>query len=282
MDQVRDQERASEVLQPEVVGKPIAVLESAQVRMQREAASTSITVWSDQVGDLVAAMAKSQAAFGPIEKNKTAVVTSRKEGGRGYTYRYADLDAVLAVVRPVLAGNGIAIFQMPIVGDGKVTVTTELRIGEQFVRNRLSLSCGADPQAVGSAISYARRYALQALTGVAPSDDDDDGATASESVDEDAIMQAPPRPAPRRSEQARPSPAPIEEHAGIVAKTIKARNSDTMGVQLEDGWKFKVRDEAMKARVLAAESAKARLTWVVHPVAAGTDDIPVLVDIRQQ
>jgi hypothetical protein len=98
--------------------------------------------------------------------------------------KYADLASVLAAVQPALSAHGLAILQGPgtVFGEGSaVTVTVETRLlhkSGQWVRSRLALRPSkTDPQGVGSAITYARRYGAQAMCGVAPEDDDANAAS---------------------------------------------------------------------------------------------------------
>lgn len=135
---------------------------------------------SPEINQLVAGLAAAQLAFDSIERNQTATVTSRREGARSYTYDYADLAAVLHVVRPALAQQGIAVIQAPMVRQRVVTVITFIaHTSGQFLRNELACNIESlDPQTIGTAITYLRRYSLMALLGVAP-EDDDDGAAAS-------------------------------------------------------------------------------------------------------
>jgi hypothetical protein len=92
--------------------------------------------------------------------------------------RYADLATVRDTVMPTLVKFKLAVLQLPSELDGHPALTTilmhesgewvETTIGLRPVKN--------DPQAIGSALTYARRYALQALAGVAAEDDDDGNA----------------------------------------------------------------------------------------------------------
>jgi hypothetical protein len=125
------------------------------------------------------ALASAQLEFGTIEKDLTAHVDSKRTGVK-YSYDYADLAEVLTAVRPALAKHGIATLQPAMVSQRSVTITTLLghKSGE-FIRNDFTLPIDStDPQAVGSGITYARRYALQSLLGVAPESPDDDGRAA--------------------------------------------------------------------------------------------------------
>ena len=93
--------------------------------------------------------------------------------------RYADLASILKTVRPVLARHGIAIVQTTEIDCGAVTLVTQLLWKGSAITGRYPVApVKADPQGYGSAMTYARRYALQAIVGVA-ADDDDDGNAAS-------------------------------------------------------------------------------------------------------
>lgn len=95
--------------------------------------------------------------------------------------RYADLCTVLQAVRPVLARHGIAIVQSTeMTDDGRVVLYTRLMWQAEEVCSHYPVTPQQNtPQGLGAALTYARRYALAALVGVA-SDDDDDGTAASE------------------------------------------------------------------------------------------------------
>lgn len=93
--------------------------------------------------------------------------------------RYADLATVLKTVRPVLAKHGIALTQTTQILDGALVLVTRLHWRDEELAGYYPISpTKADPQGYGSALTYARRYTIQAIVGVA-ADDDDDGNAAS-------------------------------------------------------------------------------------------------------
>jgi hypothetical protein len=133
---------------------------------------------SEKVGVLFASLAKAQAKFDEINRNKTAKVRgkSRTDGTAvEYSYRYADLGATLAAILPALNSEGIALIQPVRVSPKGVVVTTILMHGEseQWVSEEYEIPAYSSPQEQGSAITYARRYSVWCLAGVAPEDDDD-------------------------------------------------------------------------------------------------------------
>ena len=128
---------------------------------------------------LAAALAAFQAELPRIGKGNTA------DAGT-YKYKYADLADVSSTVLPLLGKHGLSFSAKPMLDEaGKFVLEYTLRhsSGEQD-GGRYPLPTGK-PQDVGSAITYARRYALSAITGVAP-DTDDDGASAPDVPDRHA------------------------------------------------------------------------------------------------
>ena len=100
---------------------------------------------------------------------------------RDLSYSYAGLPDIIDLVKPKLHKNGLTITQSIQGSLGEVAVETRIHHtgGHVEVFGPLVLPAGRDAQAAGSAITYARRYALCAALGIAP-DEDDDGAKASE------------------------------------------------------------------------------------------------------
>lgn len=123
---------------------------------------------SAQWGDLMTALAKAQ---GEIEGAK------KDSQNPHFKSSYADLASVWAAIREPLSKNGLALTQWPRVVNGAVEVETILAHGEQFISDVLWMPCSKmDAHGIGSATTYARRYALMAVAGVAPEDDDGNGA----------------------------------------------------------------------------------------------------------
>ena len=126
-----------------------------------------------RVPTLAAALVAALGAMTDVPKKHTAKAGS-------FEYDYADLADVLAVVRPVLAAHSLGVVQDVSVDDDRVRVTTILvhPSGDRMLFGPVSLSTGRTPQAIGSAVTYARRYGLLAALSVATVDDDDDGQDA--------------------------------------------------------------------------------------------------------
>jgi len=98
--------------------------------------------------------------------------------------KYADLKSCWDTIRKPLTDNGLSIIQLPTEGSMSVKIITVLAHNSgQWISNCVELKpTKNDPQGVGSAMTYARRYGLMAITGIAP--EDDDGNDASKKVAE--------------------------------------------------------------------------------------------------
>jgi hypothetical protein len=121
---------------------------------------------------LFAALASVQAQLPKIGKGQTA------DTGK-YTYRYADLADVSQEILPRLGAAGLAFTSRPTILDGQFVLAYSLvHFSGEREDGIYPLPSSGTPQQIGSAITYARRYCLCAVTGVAPDSDDDDGAAA--------------------------------------------------------------------------------------------------------
>jgi hypothetical protein len=92
--------------------------------------------------------------------------------------QYLSLAQLLTTVREVLNKHGLVLIQEPVTrqsGVGCVTILMH-RNGARMAFGPLLLPCKNDPQAYGAAVSYARRYALQSVLGLAGEDDDANSA----------------------------------------------------------------------------------------------------------
>lgn len=96
--------------------------------------------------------------------------------------KYADLATVMEAVMPALNANGIAVIQPTSHEEYGLCVSTVFIHGESgenlYCDVPLNVSKN-DMQGLGSAITYARRYGLQMMAGIAPEDDDGNAAVAS-------------------------------------------------------------------------------------------------------
>ncbi len=139
---------------------------------------------SETIGTLAKALAKAQGQI------KAAV-----KGAENPFFKssYADLPAVFKACREHLSANDIAVIQATGFDEAGVFLETTLAhaSGEWVSGIYPVRPVKPDPQSMGSAITYSRRYALSAMVGVVADDEDDDGARASGNVASNAIHNSP-------------------------------------------------------------------------------------------
>lgn len=126
---------------------------------------------SESIGELAKALSNFQ---GEVESPKN------KATNPFFKSKYAPLEEVIKAIKPSLQKHGLSVTQIPITDEGKVGVITILlhESGEYIETSPLFLKTDKDTaQGAGSAITYARRYALSAVLGIA-SEEDDDGNVA--------------------------------------------------------------------------------------------------------
>lgn len=122
---------------------------------------------------IAAALVKAQKEFGPALKTAT---------NPHFRSKYAALDACVEAVIDALNNNGIFLMQYTHPCEDGVIVETMFihESGEHMSGGRLHVPASKqDPQGYGSALTYARRYSLQAACGIAPEDDDGNAASKS-------------------------------------------------------------------------------------------------------
>jgi ERF superfamily len=119
---------------------------------------------------ITAALIAAKAQFKPIHKNKV---------NPHFKSKYATLDEILEAIAPALLANNLLLLQPTIVKDNLTVLKTILihaESGEQL-ESELTIPAIADPQKLGAAMTYYRRFSICSLLAIAP-DDDDDGTTA--------------------------------------------------------------------------------------------------------
>lgn len=137
------------------------------------------------------ALASAQADMGPLYKNKT---------NPHFKNQYADLNSILDLIRTPLAENNLALYQATTLDNLRTCLTTtvtHIPSGE-FVDSTAYLPNMDDPQKIGSAISYYRRYQLLCLFNLSAEDDDGQSAssrtTTREPAPKELDRQSPPKP----------------------------------------------------------------------------------------
>lgn len=133
---------------------------------------------STEINELATALAKAQAEIKFAPKDNTAKVNTRD--GKEYTYKYSTLADVWETCRGPLSKNGLAVVQTVVTDGATAKITTLLAHSSgQLIEETLAMTArDGSPQAIGSAITYGRRYGLAAMVGIASAEEDDDGAEA--------------------------------------------------------------------------------------------------------
>jgi ERF superfamily len=132
---------------------------------------------SESVAALASALAKAQAALVNPEKSLTATIQNGRAGEGERTFRYAPLSSGLDIVRKTLGQHEIAMVQTTAIDQtaGIVNLTTVLaHASGEWVSSDWPVCAIADmatPRRMGAALTYARRYALFTLVGIAGEDD---------------------------------------------------------------------------------------------------------------
>ena len=132
---------------------------------------------SESIGRLATALAKAQAELVNPEKSLVATIESDGPSGAGKSFRYAPLSSGLEIVRKTLGQHEIATLQTTAIDQtaGVVNLTTVLAHSSgQWIASDwpvCAISETATPHRMGAALTYARRYALFTLVGIAGEDD---------------------------------------------------------------------------------------------------------------
>jgi hypothetical protein len=132
---------------------------------------------------LYTALAAFQAALPHIGADNKATVHGETKSGKPtqYTYNYANLGDIAPLVMPLLAQHGLAFTAKPTMDGGSFLLIYKLTHSsgeEDGGVYPLPDPTRTDPQKLGGAITYARRYTLCAMTGIAPGKDDDDAQSS--------------------------------------------------------------------------------------------------------
>ena len=199
---------------------------------------------------LAKALASAQAEFGTVPQSGMNPFHKSK---------YSTIEDYVNAAKPILAKHGLSISQAPNLMDGQFVLTTILmhESGEHLASNQPIFATKQDAQSMGSAITYARRYAYGAVLGMASGDFDDDGNAAAAKSTKQA--------SPPKTQKPAASPAPVtpsKGERGTTNSTIEERVSAVPHLggltALYDGLKGEIEamDEAKRNEVLALFSKR--------------------------
>lgn len=177
------------------------------------------------MGALYKALAAAQAEIKAPPKNKKAKI-EMKTGG-AFTYQYADLADCIAAVHAAFPKHGLAVFQPTVVehddgGRMSMHIRTVIAHADGATIESVYPVCsvGGDHKTMGGALTYARRYALASLCGIAPDEDtDSEGAAEPSAPAPRPGRQSPPARSTQAVNATPPTDNPFDEAAGAKAKT---------------------------------------------------------------
>lgn len=197
---------------------------------------------SESIAALAASLATAQGELKNVEKGKI---------NPHFKSRYADIADGLDVVRPVFSKHGLSVVQatdyMPDTGVF-VLVTRIIHKSGEWIESTYPLPTNGKPQDVGSALTYARRYALFSLAGVAGTDEDDDGNDAQNTTQ---ARKPASRPAPPKV----PVEPPFEaEESAKVCETMVGTLD--LVESIEDLRSWASNNAAVKARMTSADQGR--------------------------
>lgn len=168
---------------------------------------------SEQINELAAALAKAQSQIKDADKDGI---------NPHFKSAYATLSSAWKACRTPLSANGLSIVQSPSTTEsGNACVTTTLMHSSgQWIEDSLMLTPrDKTPQAYGSAITYAKRYMLMAMVGIA-ADEDDDGNAASVSEKKVTASVAP--------KQWKVTKEHLDEINGVIKNSDKWSDKDVI------------------------------------------------------
>ncbi|QIO32780.1 ERF family protein [Bradyrhizobium sp. 1(2017)] len=181
---------------------------------------------SERIGTIAAALARAQAELVNPEKTLTAVIRSPFPRQDDRTFRYASLASGLDIVRKTLSRQEIATIQTTRTEQdtGQIHLTTLLaHASGEWISSDLPVCVAKEveaPHRMGAALTYARRYALFALVGIAGEDDLDAPDVVAESPAATEQIAPGPKGKPPKGGLHRPPVLPPERSAELLDRLL--------------------------------------------------------------
>jgi hypothetical protein len=188
-------------------------------------------IQSETIAKLATALAKAQALIKPASKDAV---------NPHFKSKYADLTAIWEACREPLTSQGLSVSQIPVSGDpGYLSLMTMLmHESGEYIGGVFSVRLAQDTaQAMGSALTYARRYALSALVGIV-ADDDDDGNEASKPqtprIESRGTRTPDQAPSPRSARPAQPQRPASPNREGMIKRIqVLAQEAKAKDITIE-------------------------------------------------
>ena len=207
------------------------------------------------------ALAAAQTAMGKAVKETT---------NNAFRTKYADLGSVMDACLPALNSNGIAVYQPPcVIGETHYVKTILAHESGETLECSIPLIIGKnDMQGYGSAVTYARRYGLMAMAGIAPEDDDGNAAAKAAPVAQRQLTPPPKPQGPAPANVTAPNTAqgrdPKVVQAALLKIISKADTVEYLGSMNDEGsksaeaWQW-LEDEHPDLAVGVKEAFEARM-----------------------
>lgn len=172
---------------------------------------------SESITEIAKALVQAQSAMGAVTKDSKNPF---------FKSSYATLNAVREAAMPSLIANGLTLLQPTVSRDGKLFVETViLHTSGEFISGETEaiISKANDAQSAGSAISYARRYGMMSLLGLAAEDDDGNAATGKSTPNSTEDKQGP--VATKTAATVVPASAPVTKKVTFSKKAATTTSS---------------------------------------------------------
>jgi hypothetical protein len=215
---------------------------------------------SETIGTIAAALAKAQAQLVNPEKSLEGTIRSEQAGGSERSFRYAPLSSGLDIVRKTLSQHEIATVQITSIDEtaGLVRLSTVLAhaSGEWIASDWpvCAISETTAPHRMGAALTYARRYALFTLVGIAGEDDLDAPDLIAPSTPSPRIEEPPTRKA-----KGRPNGGPTHREKALSG--ITPQNNRPNFARLLDRDASAALREQLVTELNDLRSAEQAATW---------------------
>ena len=135
---------------------------------------------SESIKELLTALAKAQGKISAAKKDST---------NPHFKSKYADLASCWEAIKEPLSTNGLSLSQWVSSSASGLNLITMLgHSSGEYIYSEYSMPSGQTSQAIGSAITYARRYALSAAVGLVADDDDDGNASTQQAAQKPAYV----------------------------------------------------------------------------------------------
>jgi len=245
---------------------------------------------SERIGAIAAALAKAQVELTNPEKTLTATIRSPFPREEDRTFRYASLASGLDIVRKTLSQHEIATIQTTRTEQmtGQIHLTTLLaHASGEWISSDLPVCSSKDieaPHRMGAALTYARRYALFALVGIAGEDDLDapDAIVGPPPTSSGARTTSDPKGKPLKGVLNRPAVLKPQDSA-LLRDQLLAQLTDTEDLLAWAKATLPLKNTLQETDARSVEEAyQARLEFVLDPAASNpTQGRPAAEDVNE-